>query len=1087
MAKNGFELGTAWIQITPSLRGASRQIQAELSGVDTSKVGSKIGQELSSSIGQSLNLKTVGAKLKDIGSQIGQVGAKLTKSITAPAAAAATAVGGITAALGWKRLVGIDTAKSQLQALGHDAESVETIMTSALASVKGTAFGLGDAAQVAATAVAAGVKPGEELTKYLSSVGDAAAIAGIGMADMGQIFNQVQTGQVAYTDNLNMLADRGLPIYQWLAEEAGVAADEVKKMASDGKISSEMFFNAIRENIGGAAGVMGQTSFTGAAANVQAAIGRIGAAFLDAGGKGGGFFSQLKPLMADFTELLDSLGPKAEELGVKFGEAFAGAVEKIKQVIGWWQGLSPAMQGTITKLAGVAVAVGPVLLAVGKVTSVVGGAVTGIGKLTSVFGKASAAGKAAGGSLGMIGKVAKVALGPIGLIIGGLAALIAASPELRATLGQAFQQVAGVVGQVVAAIGPLVQALAAQLVPVFQVLVAALAPVVQILVQALVPVISAIVQLVAEVAAAILPAITAIIQAVLPALAAIVQAIMPLVHMIASMLIPIIQAVLPVVTSIFSGIVSFLVPIITTVVSVLAQVVSFVASSLGPIFSWLFNSIVKPIWDGIKAVISFAWNSIIKPIFESMKWVMQNVLGPAFNSLYENVVKPVWNGIKSAINAVGSWFENTLAPIFHGALDAIGKGFEGFKKTVENVWNAVKNAAMAPVRFVVYTVYRDGIKALFDEIAKGLGMDLRMPAPPKLEFASGGVLPGYTPGRDVHEFYSPTGGRLHLSGGEGIIRPDALRALGGKPWLDRVNRERGNATPFKMFSTGGVVGKTPSRSFFLGGIIDFVGDTIENVSKFVSDVASVVGEIVSDPVAAITKYIVEPIKEVVKSIGGGVFGEILAEAPFKVIDGIIETVKNFLFPPNQAATSNYSGGSVSYGGYTGGPTLARLIPVIKQYGLVVTDTWGSPEYNASLGRSPQSYHGDRANPAVDMAGSQSAMFAAADKIYAMGGWRQILWQTAGHYDHIHVANEGGVFGDLPVKKYDSGGWLQPGLTLAYNETGKPEPILTADQWEGMQKPGVTINQHNLMPVADPNVIGDRLAAAAARGLIGVGA
>lgn len=66
-------------------------------------------------------------------------------------------------------------------------------------------------------------------------------------------------------------------------------------------------------------------------------------------------------------------------------------------------------------------------------------------------------------------------------------------------------------------------------------------------------------------------------------------------------------------------------------------------------------------------------------------------------------------------------------------------------------------------------------RSALDGIAKGVGLDLRMPAGKPIRLASGGVLPGYTPGRDVHQFYSPTGGMLHLSGGEGIIRPDSLR------------------------------------------------------------------------------------------------------------------------------------------------------------------------------------------------------------------------------------------------------------------------------------------------------------------------
>ena len=44
------------------------------------------------------------------------------------------------------------------------------------------------------------------------------------------------------------------------------------------------------------------------------------------------------------------------------------------------------------------------------------------------------------------------------------------------------------------------------------------------------------------------------------------------------------------------------------------------------------------------------------------------------------------------------------------------------------------------------------------------------------------VLPGWTPGRDVHRFFSPTAGWLNLSGGEGIARPELVAAIGAGRW-----------------------------------------------------------------------------------------------------------------------------------------------------------------------------------------------------------------------------------------------------------------------------------------------------------------
>jgi hypothetical protein len=33
--------------------------------------------------------------------------------------------------------------------------------------------------------------------------------------------------------------------------------------------------------------------------------------------------------------------------------------------------------------------------------------------------------------------------------------------------------------------------------------------------------------------------------------------------------------------------------------------------------------------------------------------------------------------------------------------------------------------------------------------------------------------------------------------------------------------------------------------------------------------------------------------------------------------------------------------------------------------------------------------------------------------------------------------------------YDNGGYLPPGITTVMNLTGRPEPVFTADQWDGM--------------------------------------
>lgn len=341
------------------------------------KVGADITGFSRSMSSASKSLSNFGKSNQQMFKTIGKAGDILTKSITVPAIAATTALTGITLVKGFNRLLGIDTARAKLSALGHDADSVEAIMVNALEAVKGTSFGMDEAATAAASAVAAGIKPGKDLARYLGLAGDAAAIAGTDFNEMGSIFNKVQTAQRAYTGDLNMLADRGIPIYQWLAEEAGTTAESVRDMASKGEVSSKMFLTAIEKNIGGAAKEIGDKSFAAAWKNIGADIGRIGANFLDAGGKAGGFFSTVKPMLSDFRGYLATLEDKATDLGVKFGQAFQRMVDTIKRLKAGYDSLYPAIQ-KIIKIAAIfgsifLVMLGPILKFIAFIPSLIKG------------------------------------------------------------------------------------------------------------------------------------------------------------------------------------------------------------------------------------------------------------------------------------------------------------------------------------------------------------------------------------------------------------------------------------------------------------------------------------------------------------------------------------------------------------------------------------------------------------------------------------------------------------------------------------------------------------------------------------------
>lgn len=341
------ELGKAYVQIVPSARGLSNAVSKELNP-EISKITSSL------------------AKPKGLASSMRNVGSVMTKYVTKPALAAGAALSGLVVGSGFKRLMSIDTARAQLLGLGHDASTVDAIMANALASVKGTAFGMGEAATTAATAVAAGIKPGQELEHYLSLVADAASIAGVSMGEMGSVFNRIATSGVVQAQELNMMLDRGIPIIQMLADTMGVSEDKIRSLASEGEISAQDFYNAIESGMGGAAKTIGEFSTAAAWENLKAALGRLGASFLGAGDGASGFFDALKPLMARLTEWVDTLAPIAEEWGKKLKEAFDKLIDKVSNLVEWWKSLSPGMQDFIAKAGLVVVALGPLMTGFSK-------------------------------------------------------------------------------------------------------------------------------------------------------------------------------------------------------------------------------------------------------------------------------------------------------------------------------------------------------------------------------------------------------------------------------------------------------------------------------------------------------------------------------------------------------------------------------------------------------------------------------------------------------------------------------------------------------------------------------------------------
>lgn len=235
---------------------------------------------------------------------------------------------------------------------------------------------------------------------------------------------------------------------------------------------------------------------------------------------------------------------------------------------------------------------------------------------------------------------------------------------------------------------------------------------------------------------------------------------------------------------------------------------------VGAVFTWLWDKAVKPAWNFIWKIIKWAWQNVYKPYF-TMLWKIVQKVGDFFTWLWEKAIKPAWNAIRDGIR--DGW-NKVIKPMLEAFRDfvkvTLPNAFEKAVGFIADAWDGIKAAARKPVEFVVNTVYNQGIRRVINAIPGVPDLD-------EIHFAKGGVLGGYTPGRDVHRFWSPTGGRLALSGGEAFMIPQFARLLGGSGAIDFLNAAAARGRGALAQALGGV--GTRVASFAKGGMAEVGG------------------------------------------------------------------------------------------------------------------------------------------------------------------------------------------------------------------------------------------------------------------------
>lgn len=457
--------------------------------------------------------------------------------------------------------------------------------------------------------------------------------------------------------------------------------------------------------------------------------------------------------------------------------------------------------------------------------------------------------------------------------------------------------------------------------------------------------------------------------------------------------------------------------------------------------SWLWSAVIKPVFGWIGALAMWLWTSQIKPAWSAIQIGIQ-WLGARFTELWTNVIKPTLGWI--AEKAQWLW-EQGLKPAFDlgkQGVKAFGDAFTAAKKTIGEQWEKLKGITKAPIEFVINTVYNQGIRKVWNEVAGAFGA----PKLPEFKgFARGGVLAGQSSYRDGDDQLVP------LRRGEGIAVSEAMRDPYERRRLLAVNAAAMHGQSLRPFQGEG---------FSKGGIFGWVKST---ASKGVDLAKSGIGWLKDGMKASVEAGMNAVVKPLISRISGSdsAYRDMISGIPKRMIKTIV--------------------------GYSGQADNELEKAGVGGRGFAAALRWGRTQ----AGKRYQ--WGGNGDPSWDCSGFMSALESvirgerphrrwatgAFSGAHAPAGWQrgarspfQIgitnagVGHTAGTLNGTNVESRGGagvlvgprarsymdpLFTDRYgyTGKYDSGGYLPTGWSSVYNGTGKPEPVMTSAQFGAM--------------------------------------
>jgi TP901 family phage tail tape measure protein len=265
--------------------------------------------------------------------------------------------------------------------------------------------------------------------------------------------------------------------------------------------------------------------------------------------------------------------------------------------------------------------------------------------------------------------------------------------------------------------------------------------------------------------------------------------------------------------------------IITSVLSAAWQLVGpFLSAGLDILqgeweIAWdAMSAYFKSVWDVMAAVVKVAWAAIEATL--KIAWDLIVGLFDIFLDLITGHWSKAWDDAKTMVTQIWNAIKAFLSTTWNAISDAATQIWDHIRTFLGQAWNAIKSTAISAfddLRHFVASIW-DGMVSDAEDFVGKIGSVIggllsKIPGASAVgslfgfHLAGGGVVPGYSPGRDsVPAMLSP---------GEGVLTPEAVRGLGGPGFVHAANARFSGGRAGMAY--GGVVPSFRSPQRFAGG------------------------------------------------------------------------------------------------------------------------------------------------------------------------------------------------------------------------------------------------------------------------------